>query len=70
MPGDASILRLRGAEIGMFWVWIVVVVLVIVAVSVFVGLQLRGSRQHKVSREEMLALKSSGAFQHRKSNTP
>ena len=35
--------------------------LLIVGVSVFVGLRLKNSRQHKLRREEMLALKTSGA---------
>lgn len=54
----------------MFWVWILLVVAIIIGVSVFVGLRLKNSDKHKVSREEMLALKSSGAFTHRKSNLP
>lgn len=54
----------------MFWVWILGIVLVIIGASVFVGLKLKDSKRHKVTREEMLALKASGAFQHRKSNIP
>jgi hypothetical protein len=54
----------------MFWFWILLLVLVVVGASVLVGLRLKDSRRHKVTREEMLALKSSGAFQHRKSNLP
>lgn len=57
-------------EFGMFWVWILGIVLVIIGASVFIGLKLKNNRRHKVSREEMLALKASGAFQHRKSNLP
>jgi|CXWL01.1.fsa_nt_gi hypothetical protein len=54
----------------MFWVGIVVLVLVVVGASVLVGLNLKSSRRHRASRDEMLALKSSGAFDHRKSNQP
>lgn len=52
----------------MFWIAILVVVLVIVGVSVLVGMNLKDSGRHKASREEMLALKTSGAFSQRKSN--
>lgn len=51
-----------------FWIAILVLVLVVVGVSVLVGMNLKPSRRHKASREEMLALKASGAFKHRKSN--
>lgn len=54
----------------MFWVWILFGFLLVIGASVFVGLRMKNSRKHKVSREEMLALKSSGAFEHRKSNMP
>lgn len=54
----------------MFWFWILVLTLVVVGASVLVGLNLKNSKQHRASREEMLALKSSGAFSHRKSNQP
>lgn len=54
----------------MFLLWFLLAVAVIVGVSVLVGLQLKNSRRHKVEREEMLALKASGAFTHRKSNMP
>lgn len=51
----------------MFWLWILGLVGVVVGASVLVGLNLKDSRKHRTSREEMLALKSSGAFKHRKS---
>jgi hypothetical protein len=52
----------------MFWIAIVILMLVIIGISVLVGLNLKNSRKHRASREEMLALKTSGAFEHRKSN--
>jgi hypothetical protein len=51
-----------------FWIAILVMVLAIVGVSVAVGMSLKDSTRHRASREEMLALKTSGAFSHRKSN--
>ena len=51
-----------------FWIGIVVLVLVVIGASVLVGMNLKPSRKHRASREEMLALKASGAFKHRKSN--
>ena len=53
---------------GGFWIFVVVAVLAIVGASVLVGLNLKDSRKHKTSREEMMALKSSGAFKERKSS--
>jgi ABC-type Na+ efflux pump permease subunit len=50
-----------------FWIGIVVLVLVVVGVSVIVGLTMKPARKHKLSREEMLALKTSGALDSRKS---
>jgi uncharacterized membrane protein len=50
-----------------FWIGIVVLVLVVVGVSVIVGLVVKPPRKHKLSREEMLALKTSGALENRKS---
>jgi hypothetical protein len=52
----------------MFWFWILVLMLAVISVSVLVGLNLKDSRKHKASRAEMAALKTSGAFEHRKSN--
>lgn len=52
----------------MFWFWVFVLMLIVIGLSVVVGLNLRNSRKHKASREEILALKTSGAFEHRKSN--
>jgi len=54
----------------MFWFWILLLVVLVVGASVLVGLRLKDARKHKMTREEMLALKSSGAFEHRKSNMP
>jgi hypothetical protein len=53
-----------------FWIGILVVFLLVIGASVLVGLSLKNSRRHRVRRKEMLALKSSGAFEHRKSNRP
>lgn len=53
----------------MFWIWILLAVLLVVGVSVLVG-RLTNQKKHRVSREEMLALKTSGALDHRKSNAP
>lgn len=53
-----------------FWIGILVVFLLVIGASILVGLSLKSSRRHRVRREEMLALKSSGAFEHRKSNRP
>lgn len=52
----------------MFWFWILGLVGLVIGASVFVGLNLKSSRKHRLSREEMLALKSSGAFKYRKSS--
>ncbi len=49
-------------------IWIAVLVLFIVAVSVMVGLHLNNHPKRRARREEVLALKASGAFPHRKSN--
>ncbi len=54
----------------MFWIWILALMLTIFGVSVLVGLNLKDSRKHRASRNEMAALKTSGAFEHRKSNQP
>ncbi len=54
----------------MFWVWILVMMLAVIGVSVLVGMNLKSSRKHRASRAEMAALKTSGAFEHRKSNQP
>jgi hypothetical protein len=54
----------------MFWVVMTVVMLVVIGVSVLIGMSLKNSSRHKVSRDEMLALKSSGAFSFRKENQP
>lgn len=51
-----------------FWIAIAVMVLAIVGVSVLVGRSLKPGAKHKLSREEMMALKTSGALKHRKSN--
>lgn len=51
-----------------FWIFVVLAVLAIIGVSVLVGLNLKDSREHKASRAEMMALKSSGAFKERKSS--
>lgn len=53
-----------------FWIGIVVLVLVVIGVSVLVGLNLKPSRRHKLSQKEMMALKTSGALDHRKSGQP
>jgi|CXWL01.1.fsa_nt_gi hypothetical protein len=50
-----------------FWVGILIAVLIVIGVSVLVGLNLKNSKRHRASREEMLALKTSGAFTDRKS---
>ena len=51
-----------------FWIAILVLVLVVIGASVLVAANLKPSRRHRASREEILALKTSGAFKHRKSN--
>ncbi len=48
--------------------WIVGLILFIIASSVVVGLNLKSSRRHRARREEVIALKTSGAFEQRKSN--
>ncbi len=48
--------------------WIVGLIVFIIAASVVVGLNLKSSRKHRASRNEVLALKTSGAFEQRKSN--
>lgn len=53
-----------------FWIGILAMVLIVIGMSVIVGLHLRSSSRHRASRDELLALKSSGAFDHRKSNQP
>lgn len=55
----------------MFWFWIAIVVLVIVGLSVLAGRMLSRPRGEPMSRrQQMTALKASGAFKHRKSNRP
>lgn len=54
----------------MFWAWMLALMLVIIGVSVLVGMNLKDSRKHRASRAEIAALKTSGAFEHRKSNQP
>ena len=51
----------------MFWFWAFVLILVVIGLSVLVGLNLKNSKKHRASREETLALKTSGAFGDRKS---
>jgi hypothetical protein len=51
-----------------FWIGILVLVLVVVGVSVLVGLTMRPARKHKLTQDEMLALKTSGALDHRKTS--
>lgn len=48
--------------------WIAAFMLLIVGVSILVGLNLKSSRRHRARREEIIALKTSGAFEQRKSN--
>lgn len=54
----------------MFWIGMLIFMLIVIGASVVVGLNLKNSRRHKVTREEMLALKSSGALPQRKENMP
>lgn len=54
----------------MFWIWMLVSMLAVIGVSVLVGLNLKSSSKHRVSPDEMAALKTSGAFGQRKSNQP
>ena len=54
----------------MFWIWMLFLMLAIIGVSVLVGVNLKDSRKHRASRAEIAALKTSGAFDHRKSNQP
>lgn len=51
----------------MFWLIVLIATLVVVGLAVFAGLALRGGGKHKLSEDEMLALKTSGAFKERKS---
>lgn len=51
-----------------FWIFAVIAIAAIIGVSVLVGRNLKSSDKHKLSREEMMALKTSGALKHRKSN--
>lgn len=51
-----------------FWLWIGVVVLGIIGLSVLIGRSLSRPRAPVTKDQRMLALKSSGAFKHRKSN--
>jgi hypothetical protein len=48
--------------------WIVGLIVFIIVASVVVGLNLKSSRKHRARREEIIALKTSGAFEQRKSN--
>ncbi|MBY0563468.1 MAG: hypothetical protein K2P58_04695 [Hyphomonadaceae bacterium] len=52
----------------MFWITIAVLIVAIIGVSVLVGRTVKSGDKHKLSREEMMALKTSGALKHRKSN--
>jgi hypothetical protein len=57
----------------MFWLWIVIATLVIVAFSVLAGKMLsrpRQPQQRSRRQQQMMGLKASGAFPHRKSNRP
>ncbi len=51
-----------------FWISIAVMIVIVVGVSVLVGMNVKDSRKHRVSRDEMMALKTSGAFKERKSS--
>ncbi|MBL8537890.1 MAG: hypothetical protein JNM59_10850 [Hyphomonadaceae bacterium] len=51
-----------------FWISIAVMVVIVVGVSVLVGMNVKDGRKHRLSRDEMMALKTSGAFKERKSS--
>ena len=55
-----------------FWIVILIVVLVVIGASVLIGTVLARGRtgQRPSRREQMSALKASGAFPHRKENQP
>jgi hypothetical protein len=54
-----------------FWIWIIVVVLGIIGISVLVGRSLsRPKGEPMTKHQRMMALKTSGALRHRKSNQP
>lgn len=57
----------------MFWVWILITVVIIVGLSVLAGMLLsrpRPPQQRSRRQQQMMGLKASGAFPHRKSNRP
>ena len=56
----------------MFWVVIAIVVALVIGASVLIGTVLTRSRtgQRPSRREQLSALKASGAFPHRKENQP
>ncbi len=56
----------------MFWVVILIVIAGVIGASVLVGIVLTRSRtgQRPSRREQATALKTSGAFPHRKENQP
>lgn len=54
----------------MFWIWMLATMLAVIGLSVLIGMNLKSSRKQRVSRDEMAALKTSGAFGQRKSNQP
>jgi hypothetical protein len=56
----------------MFWVFIGITVLAVIGLSVWAGKALSGPKgESSVSRrEQVTALKASGALRHRKSNRP
>ena len=51
----------------MFWFGVLVLMLIVIGASVAVGLRLKDTRRHNLTRKEMMALKTSGALPHRKS---
>lgn len=51
----------------MFWAIVLVATLAVIGLAVFAGFALKDGRKHKLSRDEMMALKTSGAFKERKS---